>query len=127
MTAKAPELFLQDTAKDWGLPPGLFFPRALSGVPAQEGCQPTGRGMDRWMDGQSEGARPGAQRGPWHLLHLLVESMGKCNMLVAVPTTTWGQGGSSGWAAQKDKGCILEGQRFDPPASLKPVSLAPIS
>lgn len=52
MTAEAPGLFLQDSAKDWAvsswgshLTPG--------GVPVQERCQPAGRGWtDGWMDSQ---------------------------------------------------------------------------
>ena len=55
MTAKTPELFLQDTAEDWGLPLGCYLlgltseVLAVSGIPAQEGCRPAVRG---WTDGQ---------------------------------------------------------------------------
>lgn len=44
MTAKTPELLLQDTAEDWGLPRGCYLlgltseVLAVSGIPAQEGC-----------------------------------------------------------------------------------------
>lgn len=83
-------------------------------------------GMDRWTDGQSERARPGAQN-PWPLLHLLME----------VREIQHGGGPSHqdlgvGKAAQKDKGFIIKKQHFDPsslhetsPSGLYLINLAP--